>query len=251
MGFSNRQVVTPGTIGILVLVVAGFLVSFLTNGQALAGQLGFEPSLALQRIWTFVTYPYSYPPGAFVSVLFICLWLFSMGGMVERELGTPKYIAFWVVMTALGGLMFWVGWRITGIQSALFGAFMPTAAVTVAWGTRNPEATVMVMFVLPLKGKWIAWIAAALVFFGTSAQLALFAASPLLLAYFFAAEKIPGIPFTVRAGGSRASARERREQQRKFTDFREKIREREQERAERERLRKLFESSLDDDNRAE
>lgn len=248
MGYQSRQIVTPGTVAILALIVVGFLISFFTNGITLAPEIGFEPSIAWQRPWSFLTYPFAYSPGAFLSVLFICLWLFSMGGSVEREMGTLKFCVFWVVMTVLGALFLLIGAKLTGFQGALYGAFMPTAAVTVAWGTRYPETTIMVMFVIPLKGKWIAWIAAGLLFFGTTAQLAVFAAAPLLLAYLLAAEKLPGISFGAGKSANAVGARERKQQQKKFTEFKDKIREREQERAERERLRKLFESSLKDDD---
>ncbi len=247
-GFPIRFASSPATTTIVGAIAVSFLISFFTNGQALFPQLVFLPALAPQMPWTLLTYPLAYPPTAFVSVLFIGLWLYSMGGSVESELGSWKFVSFWLVMTLLGALMLWLGSVLTGVggmSSALYGAFMPVAAVTVAWGTRNPHTTVLVMFVLPLKGMWIAWISAALVFFGTSAQLAPFTAIPLLLAYLFAAGKLPGVSFS--SSQRRSSRANNRQDRKRDLEYKERVRAKEAERQERERLRKLFENSLKDD----
>lgn len=234
----------PGTVGIVVAIVIGFLISFFTNGQTLVPNLAFLPFDAWARPWTFATFPYAYGPRDLVAVLFLCLWLWGIGMSVERELGTPRFVGFWFTMTILGALCLWIGSKITGQIQPLTGAFMPVSAVTVAWGTRNPTAEVRLMFVLPILGKWLAWLSVILVFFGTSPQLAPFAAVPLGLAYLFAADKLAFLPWSA---GKRAKRDKKADK--KVYDLIDRAETRKKERDEKERLRKLFESSLSDDEK--
>lgn len=237
---------SPGTTLIVALVAAGFLMSFLTSGR-LAEPLVFEPAGALARPWTFVSYVLAYSPFGFLAAFFIGLWLWGLGQVVESDLGTPRFLGFFFGITALGAIAFFLGSVATGLTATLSGAWIPTAAVTVAWGTRYPNLPVRFMFVLPLTGRWLAWIAAALVFFGTgNPLLALFSAIPLVLAWAFAADKLPFLPYSARFGRSGRSRRERQREQLEHERYLENVRKREQERREKERLRKLLESSIDD-----
>jgi membrane associated rhomboid family serine protease len=238
--YKARASGAPVTAGLVAAIVVAFLASFFSNGMMLRPQLAFIPDGALSSPWTFFTYPFAYPPGAIFAIFFGALWLWSIGGSVERELDSRRYGIFFFVMTALGALFLWIGALGMGVSMPLETAWMPTAAVTVAWGTRNPNTPLTFMFVLPITGRWLAWIAALFVFFGTSAQLAPFAALPLLFAYLFAAEKLPFAPWSMRRrADKKAEAR--------FYGLQDDAIRREKEREERERLRRLFESSLDDD----
>lgn len=228
---------------ICVLLAAAFLASYLTLGRFPGPGVAFAPGDFTSRPWTALTYWLA--PIGFLGALFSVLWLWGIGGSVERELGTKRYVAFWIAMTVLGALGLQAGAWISGVFSPLSGPFAPLAAVTVAWGTRNPNAPITFMFVLPLTGKWLAWLSAALLFFSTDARLALFAAIPLVLAWAFAANRLPMLPWSAGSGRRRQDAKG----EKRFGDFIGKVKVREQERKDRERLRKLFESSLDDEAR--
>lgn len=232
----------PVTAAIVAGMAIGFLASFISGGRLLLPLLAFDPGGAP---WTLLTYPFAYPPGAIFSVLFGALWLWGIGGSVERELGSQRYAAFFFAMTVLGAVGLWLGSVLTGVSQPLVTAWMPTAAVTVAWGTRNPSLPLTFMFVLPLTGRWLAWLAAIFVFFGTDARLAVFAALPLALAWLYAANRLAFLPWSA---GGRGRRPDRRREQRRFTEFKTKVDDRVKEREERERLRKLFEGSLSDDS---
>src|SRR2546421_141626 len=118
-----------------------------------------------------------------------------------------------------------------------------SSAFSVMWGRENPTATILLMFIIPISGKWMAWLSAALVFFQTQPpQLAPFAALPLLLAYLFAANKLP-VSYSRHDRRYTAPAKKTERYDRKYY---EEVRRREQDRNERERLRKLFESSVNE-----
>jgi membrane associated rhomboid family serine protease len=247
---SARSHNAPGTVALVSALVLFFVLTWARVAPELLLQMGFITDGALSRPWSFFTYPFvgTIPP---IGLLFLCLWLWGIGGSVERDLGTGRYLGAFFFFSFLCALALFIGASAIGTSTGLFSAFVPVAAITIMWGTRNPESPVMLMFVLPIKGKYIAWLSAGLVFFGTThPALAPFAAAPLALAYFYAANRLP-IPYG-RSGGfgtkssppGRSQTRFRVQDEAKYFDD---VRKRQQEREERERLRKLFESSMKDD----
>lgn len=241
----------PATAALTVGIAVAFVVSWFTAGRVLGLPLAFDPATIGSAPWTLLTYPFaSIGDGrALIWVLLLCLWLWGMGGAVERDLGTARFVGFWFIVAILGALFHWLGYLVIGEtlrfdQRALLGAFFPVAAVTVAWGVRNPTQPVLLMFVLPIQGRWIALLSVLLVFFGTnSPALALFAVAPLGLVYLFATERLPFLPWRASLGDRRRAKQESRRSYAKIDEAMERQRQRE----ERERLRRFFEKSLVDD----
>jgi membrane associated rhomboid family serine protease len=232
---------TPVTVLLVVLIVFGFLASWFWAFGTL-GALPFQTDYSLSRPWTFFTYPFCFGPGEILAVIFSCLWLWGVGGIVEREEGSARFAAIWLIASVLSALGIWFGSAILNQPTTLYSPWTPLAALTVIWGTRHPNDPVRFMFVLCITARWVAWISAALVVFGTQPpQMAPFAAISLLVAYLYAARKIP--TFSPR----RKSDSFVRGAGRYTTDYFEDVRRREKDREERERLRKLFEESSKDE----
>jgi hypothetical protein len=233
----------PGTGGLVATLVIFFLILWL-GGIWVFRSLAFDSATALTKPWTFFTYPFVTGAGTGpLGLFFLCMWLWGIGGWVEKDLGTPKYLATWFAFSGLCALGVFIGSLVLGHSGAFVGAWTAVAALTIIWGTRNPDAPLRLMFVLPITGKYLAWLAAALVLFGTTPAMAPFAAVPLALAYAFAANKLP---FATYSRGGYATKPSRQETMRDKRYY-EEVRHREKEREERERLRKLFEGSLTDD----
>lgn len=230
------------------LVAACFVAIWLTMAHpVLLDALRFTSSDAGAKPWTLLTYPFGSSPASFVSVLFSGLWLWSIGGAVEADLRASRYLAAWLTFTLLGSLAILLGAAVLKSQGVLFGPLIPIAALTVVWGTRNPQVMVRLMFVLPVTGMWVAFIAAGIVLFDMGAgpggpAMGLFACVPLLAAWAFASGRVPGLYY-----GSSSPKRKAWKPQEKDDRFFDDVRRREKERDERERLRKLFEGSLKDD----
>lgn len=234
----------PVTIAIIGLIVAG-LIGSLVAPTILSNRLSFRLDGLATHPWAALSYPFD-SGGNVLTPVFAGMWLWWFGASVERDLGSARFAAFWVLVTALSAGAVGLGWIVGSTRGVLLGPWLPIASVTVAWGTRYPEVPVGLMFVVSLAGKWVALLAGVLVLFGYGGGapiVGVFAVLPLVGCYYFAADKIGFLPFR-RAAGPRASwkAHERRDSG-YFAD----VRKREKERDERERLRKLFESSLDDD----
>jgi membrane associated rhomboid family serine protease len=243
----------PVTVALVVALIAAFLLIWMRVGVDLLAQLAFSSLDAGSKPWTLVTYPYVTDVRSFIGLVFLCLWIWGIGGSVERELGSGKYLGIWVLFSALCALGLWLGALLLGTPTFMSGAWTPVAAITVIWGTRNSTAQVMLMFVLPINGKWLAWLSVGLVFFGTEPpQMAPFAAAPLALAYLFAANKLAFLAYG-RGGIGRPNTTAtgpggRRIYKKEYYDD---VKRREQARQEKERLRKLFEQSVHDEREAD
>ncbi len=240
----------PVCIAIIVLGAANMLISFVYQVAPWNPILAFLPQDALARPWTFITYPFAVDLGGqagFFAVVFGCWWLYFMGGSIERDLGSVKFAVFWLVMTIIPALVMWGGMMFMNQTSPLIYMFLPLAGLTVAWCSRNPNSTINIMLVIPIAAKWLGWLTAGGVLFGYgwgNPLFGVFACLHLIIAWAYATNRIPGIPygkavFTRKREGWKPI--ERNDQY--FAD----VKRREVERAERERLRKLFEGSLSDD----
>lgn len=103
-------------------------------------------------------------PERYTHVLFSLLLLYFFGPAVEAQTGPRKFLALFFGGGILGTL-FGFAMNATGI--ARFSApffYGPTAALetlVVAWSMQNPQATVQMFFVLPLRGAWMKWISLA------------------------------------------------------------------------------------------
>jgi membrane associated rhomboid family serine protease len=236
----------PVTMTLLGISAAVFLMDWLT-GRGFPGlALSYSPtSLSLPfEIYRLFTYPFAF--NSLISLLFLGLWLWNIGGIVEQELESTRYAIFWFAITGISALSHYLGYLFTGISGGLYGLWVPTAAVTVAWGTRHPNLPLSFMFILPITAKWLAWLSVLLVIFGTSPPLlALFAAAPLGLVYLYAADKVPFLSWNP----PRISrSRQTRKKEVDFIKYLHSVEEKKKEREEKERLRRLFEQNFHQEN---
>lgn len=180
----------PITVFIIGAAAAVYLIDWFSQGSLLGVRFSFWPFLFPANFYTVLTYPFV--GNGFVSLLLMGLWLWSIASIVERDLGSPRYLIFWLLLTALGAFFHLLGGWLTGNQIPLRGLWIPLSAVTVAWGTRYASTPLLFMFAFPMSGKWLAWLAAAFVFFGNPSPISgFFSLLPLGCAYLYAADKIP------------------------------------------------------------
>lgn len=208
--------------------------------------------------WSLFTYPFvggQLGPGT--GVLFFLLflmWFFYMSSSVERDLGKRNFVIYSMAVTGIGGLLVWATSQAVHISTILEGPTIPIGAMTVAWATRYPTSIVMLFGLIPVQAKWIGVLAAlgVLVSYGTAMPLIGVAASvPVLLSYLYASNRLGGLRYGSSGGSfyrpSPSSSRAAKKVDLQDSRYFEDVKQREKTRQERERLRKLFESSLDDD----
>lgn len=239
---------TPGTIGLLVASVVGYLLVWVPqSGDWMVPNLAFHYDLA--RFWQLLTYPFiDYGVGiALIFYMFSLMWLFNFGSAFERSFGTRSLLAHFFGSAILFGLFAFVAVQFfPSMHAYLYRMWLPVSFITVTLCGRNPPGQ-MSYWGIPMSYKVLAALTGVLIVitYGVGSPFfGLILALPLILAYFYGAGQLG-----VFAPGKNIFAKRTQEKvkSREFDEFRGKVLNREKERAERERLRQLFEGSLDEE----
>jgi hypothetical protein len=238
------------TYTLIALLGLCFVLAWVTKSPIFVKEMWFDGNWS--HPWTTLTYPFASTGtgGELIWVLFLLLWLYWIGSDLERELGSARVIGIFLLSSLIGAVSVYAAWSLTHkFNGPLLSSIIPIGALTVAWGTRNQNANIRLYAIIPITGKWIAIIEAALVLFvvGDGNPIAgIFALVPLAMACAYAANRIPGFAFGKSAPKVSKAAKAT---ERKDKSYYDDVHRRAKEREERERLRKLFESSLDDDDK--
>lgn len=237
--------------GLIAVSVVTFVLAWGGLHQAILS-LAFDPILALSKPWTFLTFVISNAGDGRSAFWFILglLWLWSFGVPIERQEGMKRYALVLIGSTLAVSLSYWLGTLILRPEAVqfLFGTTLTTSCITVIWCARNPNQTIMLMGLVPIQGKFLALFVGILdiMSLGTgSPLLGIFIAIPLVAAWFYGMRPVAASYGSNRMTRAEQKARDRREQA-----FLDSVKDREKEREEREKLRRLFESSLRDDDDA-
>jgi len=120
---------------------------------------GFDPGAAFERPWTFLTYQFLHeePFGLFFGTLV----LYILGSALEMEWGTGEFTVFWLVST-LGASLAALA---TG-NVLLSGGVLTGASLLFAYAYLFPDMQFLIFFVIPVKVKWLAWLAVAMLAWG-------------------------------------------------------------------------------------
>ena len=120
--------------------------------------------LQIVQIWRLVTYQFLH--GDFWHLFFNMLWLFFLGPMIEGTWGTKRFLWFYLICGALGGILYPVllfagvlnlGYMI-GASGAIFGV-MAAAAIL------YPHTKIYIFGILPIPLYILAIVGAVINFF--------------------------------------------------------------------------------------
>ncbi|MHB0938689.1 MAG: rhomboid family intramembrane serine protease [Armatimonadota bacterium] len=159
---------TPVTKVILALMAVGFLASIIAAGslEALLRLLAYIPFFFPNMLTGIFTHPFVFYGAGSILHLLITGWIFWMfGGSLERSWGPRMFTIFLAGASAASVLVWTVGAVLFGANAIIGGPWLLLSAVIVAWAWLNPEETILFMFVLPMKAKWLGWLDIALLFF--------------------------------------------------------------------------------------
>jgi membrane associated rhomboid family serine protease len=117
------------------------------------------------QIWRLVTSGLLTSPAHYGHLLFTIMGLYFLTPDLERRWGSLRMLRFLVYAVLLGNLgVLLVSWLVPEATDPRFspplvyGASSAIAATAVAWSRDNADATVRMMFVLPMRGRWLLWI---------------------------------------------------------------------------------------------
>ena len=195
------------------IVIGNVLVYFLdmfSQGYASYALMFYTPWILQGEVWRIVTFIFvptsGYNPSDMLSVLWFAmslLFCYYIGNALERQWGTARFTVFYGLGVVLN--------IIVGFVMGSTSMYYINMSMFFAFATLYPEMQVLLMGILPLKVKWLAWIEAALfaydVFFSLASRQWVTAVLPLvaLLNYFiFFWDDLMG---TVRRTSQRASYR--------------------------------------------
>ncbi len=178
----------------LVLVLSGlsFVLNLLLeslNIISLSSLLALVPENLPGFFWTFLTYPLVNPTFDFLTLIFSGLWLWFVGGSLERTWGTRMYGFFFILVTLVTGGAMALAAIVTKIPGyPIIGLWLPLVGITWAWAAVYPEREIMIWGIFPVKAYWLAWIDAGITFFNylrVNLFFALAAVSGIILVYLF------------------------------------------------------------------
>jgi hypothetical protein len=240
------------TIAILVLLGASLIGTWAFSGadyNPVNANLRYSPDLS--RPWTLLTYPFGIDLTYVIWFVVACWCFYQFSSGLERLLGAWGNAAFFVVMTLCGGLGYFGGSIVAGGPSMILPSFNLILEVVVfTWCVVHPTAKIMLFAIIPIPTTVLKWICVAGIVIENgwgNPLVGVFTAFPILVAWAYATNRLPGLRFGLVP--SPQEVQTKKKDDREFARFMDDVKAREKERAEKERLRKLFESSLDDDKK--
>jgi len=112
------------------------------------------------RFWTPITYMFMH--AGFFHILFNMLWLYWIGQIFEEYLGHKRTIGLYLMGGLTGALFFILAFNFlpafSGVVAGatVVGASASVMAVIIATATLLPDYSIGLMFIGPVKLKWIA-----------------------------------------------------------------------------------------------
>jgi len=117
------------------------------------GNLLFKP-------WTLLTYMFVHE--GFMHILFNMLWLFWFGKIFVEYLGTKKMLAVYILGGLTGAVLYIIAFNLFPVfskalpYSYALGASASVLAIVIATATYIPDYRIQLMFIGPVKLKYIA-----------------------------------------------------------------------------------------------
>lgn len=124
------------------------------------------------RPWTLLTYMFLHSD--FLHILFNLLWLFWMGKIFLTYFNEAKLIATYLLGGLFGGLFYMLGYNFFPVfadhmmGARLLGASASVIAIMIALTMQAPNHTLYLMFIGPVKMKYIALVSLLLYVIGIS-----------------------------------------------------------------------------------
>jgi membrane associated rhomboid family serine protease len=119
-----------------------------------------DPALILKKPWTIISYMFLHYD--FFHILFNMLWLYWFGKIFLEYLNSKKLISVYLIGGLVGGLVYVLAFNLFPVfresvpQSVALGASAAILAVVMAVSFYVPNYTLYLMFLGPVKLKYIA-----------------------------------------------------------------------------------------------
>jgi len=109
------------------------------------------------RLWQVITHPFIHDPSAPITFLINSLVFYFFSGSIESSLGARRFLILFygsALGSAVCGLLFS---SVTGFSQPFMGMLPGLLSLVVIFGLLNPETSILLFFVLPVKAKYISY----------------------------------------------------------------------------------------------
>ncbi|MCD7744203.1 MAG: hypothetical protein LUI13_02745 [Lachnospiraceae bacterium] len=147
---------------IIALYVAGYLIEYLC--PSLVWYLYLSPTMILRgQIWRLITWIIIPPYSLDVFTIITLYFYFSIGRTLEQTWGSFQfnvYIFSGILFTVIGAfLLYFIG----GIDGYYyFSTYYVCMSIFLAFAVTYPDMQVLLMFIIPIKMKWLGIVYGAL-----------------------------------------------------------------------------------------
>jgi membrane associated rhomboid family serine protease len=109
------------------------------------------------HLWQVFTHPFIHNPQSPISFLISCIVFYFFAGPVENAFGAKRFLILFYI-SALGGALCGLGFSsVEGFNTPFLGMVPSLLSLVVIFGFLSPEATILLMFILPIKAKYLSY----------------------------------------------------------------------------------------------
>lgn len=148
------------TIYMIVCYVIGYALMIVNPG--ILNWLSLEPAYILRgQVWRLVTWVL-YPPstsGVLWFAIAVLFFYYPIGTSLERTIGTFKYTLYilsGVIFTILGAFILYFLFGGNVLVGNVFSTYYISLSTFLAYAMCYPDMQVLLMFIIPVKMKWMA-----------------------------------------------------------------------------------------------
>ncbi|MHC4563197.1 MAG: rhomboid family intramembrane serine protease [Planctomycetota bacterium] len=157
----------------LLINVGAYVIQVLAGDHDPTGSQPVSSAFAVMvsewwQLWRYVTFQFLH--GGIGHIFWNMLWLYFLGSMLERHLGTRRFAWFYLTSGAVAGIAYAVIGSMVGLDpsSTLIGASGGLFAIALGCAVVFPNVRVLLLFMFPIPLR-----IAVLFFFGRSALIVL------------------------------------------------------------------------------
>lgn len=159
------------TMYIIISYVLGYVLMYINPGAL--SMLSLNVTKILQgQVWRLITW-IVYPPSTSSPLWFVIAILFfyyPISASLEHTWGKFKftlYILSGMIFTVIAAfiLHFVMGGVLDGLGGIIFSTYYISLSIFLAYSLTYPDMTVLLMFVIPIKMKWMSIVYAAIVIY--------------------------------------------------------------------------------------
>lgn len=109
------------------------------------------------QIWRLVTFILEPPSTSIIFVFFALYFYYLMGNVLERAWGAFRFNLYYVVGVFMHIVAALIIYLVFGV-SITFNTYYLNLSLFLAFATIMPDVQVLLMFIIPIKVKWVAYL---------------------------------------------------------------------------------------------